>query len=113
MHPLPPSFYFSLLLVPVPSCPSLTLDNGDISFSNLLFVGSVATHTCDRENGYVLSGVDVSVMESTRTCALSGWSGTEITCECKCIIMYLLQAGIVILLSYTIYIYRKTIPVLQ
>ena len=68
----------------------------------MLSVGSVATHTCDRENGYVLSGVDVSVIESTRTCALSGWSGTEITCECKCIIMYLLQA-----VSY----YRETIPV--
>ena len=49
----------------------------------MLFVGSVATHTCDRENGYVLSGVDVSVMESTRICTEDGWSGTEITCECK------------------------------
>ena len=49
----------------------------------MLFVGSVATHTCDRENGYVLSGVDSNVMESTRTCSEDGWSGTEITCECK------------------------------
>ena len=49
----------------------------------MLIVGSVATHTCDRENGYVLSGVDSSDMELTRICAESGWSGTEITCDCK------------------------------
>ena len=50
------------------------------------FVGSVATHTCDRENGYVLSDVDSNVMESTRNCSEDDWSGTEITCECKPII---------------------------
>ena len=65
-------------------CASLALENGDISFSDALFAGSVATHTCDRENGYMLSGVSISVMESTRTCSEEGgWSGTEIICECK------------------------------
>ena len=44
----------------------------------MVIAGSVATHTCDREDGYVLSGAN-----STRTCVESGWSGMEITCECK------------------------------
>ena len=64
-------------------CPSLTLENGGISFSNMSFMGSEATHTCDRENGYLLDVDNSSVTELTRTCAASGWSGTEITCECK------------------------------
>ena len=54
----------------------------------MLIVGSVATHTCNRDGGYVLvlgddDPDDSSVMELSRTCAVSGWSGEEITCQCK------------------------------
>ena len=60
-------------------CEELTLDNGNIIFSSNQYIfGSVATHTCDADNGYVLSYPNIT----TRTCLLAGWSGYEISCQC-------------------------------
>ena len=60
---------------PTVVCPSLSLTNGMISYSDLtLGVDSVATHTCD--SGYTFNG------GSTRTCRSDGtWSGSDPTCE--------------------------------
>ena len=56
-------------------CPSLSLTNGMISYSDpTLGVGSVATHCCD--TGYTLNG------GSTRSCQRDGsWSGSDPSCE--------------------------------
>ena len=63
----------------VMTCQRLTLNNGNISFSSNQYVyGSIAIHTCDADNGYVLSNPNIT----TRTCLLAGWSGSEISCEC-------------------------------
>ena len=59
-------------------CEEITLDHGIISFSSQDYIfGSVATHTCNAEYGYVLSDPNIT----TRTCLLDGWSA-EITCQC-------------------------------
>ena len=76
------TFYLTLsinIILHAVVCPSLTLDNGVISYSDLtLSVGSVAMHTCN--HGYSLSG------DATRNCttkAFSGvWSGSKLTCQC-------------------------------
>ena len=63
----------------VTTCEELTLDNGNISFSSNQYIfGSVAAHSCNDYNGYVLSDPNIT----TRTCLLDGWSGSEITCQC-------------------------------
>ena len=60
-------------------CEELTLDNGNISYSSDQYIfGSVATHTCYADNGYVLSYPNIT----TRACLLDGWSGSEISCQC-------------------------------
>ena len=57
-------------------CPSLSLINGTISYSDpTLGVGSVATHTCDV--GYALSG------NLRRTCT-GMWSDSSPSCEGIC-----------------------------
>ena len=60
---------------PTVVCPSLSLTNGMVSYSDLTQgVGSVATHSCD--TGYTLDG------ESTRTCQLNWtWSGSALACK--------------------------------
>ena len=60
---------------PTVVCPSLSLTNGMISYSDpTLGVGSVVTYSCD--TGYTLNGV------MTRTCQSGGtWSGSAPTCE--------------------------------
>ena len=58
----------------VVTCPSLTLTNAVISYSNNEDFGSVATYTCN--DGYAL-GLDVA----SRTCLKDGeWSGYEPVC---------------------------------
>ena len=69
---------------PTVVCPSLSLTNGMISYSDpILGVGSVATHSCD--TGYTLSG------SRTRTCqghslhyVQGTWSGSA-RCISKCV----------------------------
>ena len=62
------------------TCEKLTLDNGNISFSSNQYIfGSVATLTCNADNGYVLSDTSIT----TRTCLMDGWSGSAISCQCK------------------------------
>ena len=60
---------------PTVVCPSLSLTNGMISYSDpTLGVGSVATHSCD--TGYILNGW------STRTCGSGGtWNGSALACK--------------------------------
>ena len=60
---------------PTVVCPSLSLTNGVISYSDpTLGLDSIATHSCD--TGYALNG------GSTRTCESYGtWSGSFSTCE--------------------------------
>ena len=60
---------------PTVVCPSLSLTNGMISYSDPpQGVGSVATHSCD--SGYNLRG------DNTRICQSDGtWSGSAPTCE--------------------------------
>ena len=60
---------------PTVVCPSLSLTNGTISYSDpTLGVGSVATHSCD--TGYILNG------KRNRTCQSYGnWSGSAPTCK--------------------------------
>ena len=58
-------------------CAILDVPNGDVVYSSAQVVGSVATYSCDAVNGYVLSEA------GTRTCAQSGWTGSDITCERK------------------------------
>ena len=71
---------------PTVVCPSLSLTNGMISYSDpTLGAGSVATHSCD--TGYTLNG------NRSRTCqqirnyyAFEGtWSGSAPNCASKCI----------------------------
>ena len=59
---------------PTVVCPSLSLTNGMISYSDpTLGVGSVATHSCD--TGYTLNG------HMTRTCQSGGtWTDSDPTC---------------------------------
>ena len=52
----------------------MSLDNGDVTFTNGMAINSVATHTC--ETGYRLLPVGGQV----RTCSASGWSGQDVTC---------------------------------
>ena len=61
---------------PTVVCPSLSLANGMVSYSDpTLGEDSVATHSCDI--GYTYSG------DITRTCRSDGtWSGSAPTCEC-------------------------------
>ena len=71
---------------PAPGCGELTLNNGVIMYSDLFAVNSVATHICDADLGYMISG-----SSNQRTCEISdtegsvtgGWSGSDITCMCK------------------------------
>lgn len=63
-------------------CNQIDLANGDIRFSDGLLVDSVATHTCNRANGYVFRSEEEADM-LTRTCGVEGWSGSDITCQCK------------------------------
>ena len=60
---------------PTVVCPSLSLTNGMISYSDpTLGEDSVATHNCD--TSYTLKG------DSTRTCDSDGtWSGSAPTCK--------------------------------
>ena len=69
---------------PTVVCPSLSLTNGMISYSDpTLGVGSVATHSCDP--GYTLNG------GNTRSCQSDGsWSGSDPTCEGLILITMLL-----------------------
>ena len=65
---------------PTVVCPSLSLTNGMISYSDPpQGEGSVATHSCD--TGYTLNGGSTM----TRTCQSDGtrgtWSGSAPTCE--------------------------------
>ena len=55
-------------------CALLSLDNGDVTFTNGVAINSVATHTC--EPGYRLLPEGGQV----RTCSASGWSGQDVTC---------------------------------
>lgn len=65
-------------------CETLTLDNGEIDLSDGNRAGSVASHTCNRDDGYVLSGVPSSNESVDRTCSeANGWSGADISCDCK------------------------------
>ncbi len=60
-------------------CGTLTLPNGNVSYSNAQLVGSVATYSCNAYEGYVLPEGTVA----TRTCTVSGWTGNNLTCQCK------------------------------
>ena len=56
-------------------CGLLNLDNGAVSYTNGLVVGSVATHTCNP--GYQL----LSQGRETRTCNReNGWTDQDIIC---------------------------------
>ena len=58
-------------------CPSLSLDNGDVSYSPAdRGIGSVATYTCNP--GYQLTSPQAGM---TRTCSENGWSDQSFTCE--------------------------------
>ena len=58
-------------------CPSLSLDNGDVSYSPAnRSIGSTATYTCN--SGYQLSSPQDG---DTRTCSMNGWSEQNFTCE--------------------------------
>ena len=62
----------------VMTCGELTLNNGNINYtSNEYIFESVAVHTCDADNGYVLSDPNIT----TRICLVGGWSGSEISCQ--------------------------------
>ena len=58
-------------------CPMLrNPDNGQITYTNGLKVGSVATYACFQ--GYAINGSE------TQTCQADGtWSGSHPTCVCK------------------------------
>ncbi len=65
-----------LPLAEAPSCETLPdPENGQVEQTGTA-LGSTATYTCFP--GYQLKGV------SDRTCAETGWSGKEPTCERKC-----------------------------
>ena len=58
-------------------CPSLSLDNGDVSYSPAnRSIGSIATYTCNP--GYQLSSPQGGI---TRTCSMNGWSDLNFSCE--------------------------------
>ena len=57
-------------------CPSLSLANGDVSYSPAnRDIGSVATYTCNP--GYRLTSPQAGM---TRTCSINGWSSQTFTC---------------------------------
>ena len=56
-------------------CASLSLDNGDMTFTNGVAINSVATHTCDPGYRLLPEGGQV------RTCSTDGWSGQDVTCS--------------------------------
>ena len=57
-------------------CPSLSLANGDVSYSPTnRDIGSVATYTCNP--GYRLSSPQAGM---TRICSVNGWSDQNFTC---------------------------------
>lgn len=57
-------------------CPGLLLENGAITYSERLLIGSEARHACN--DGFVLSQPCTNI----RTCTLDGWEGSEYTCLC-------------------------------
>ena len=58
-------------------CPSLSLTNGDVSYSPAeRDIGSVATYTCNP--GYRLSSPQAGKI---RTCSVNGWSNQTFICE--------------------------------
>lgn len=61
-------------------CPPLTLENGNISYSDDFLIGSVATFTCDTAGGFMLNNPCVNTLECT---AERGWVGPELTCQRK------------------------------
>ena len=60
-------------------CPRLSFPNGTLYYSNSLLIGSVATYNCHTTNDYILTQGSAI----TRTCTMNGWTGVDITCECK------------------------------
>ncbi len=60
-------------------CPELSIRGGTVSYSNRFFIGSVGTHRCND-----LCAVNGGATAS-RTCTESGWTGFNLTCECKSI----------------------------
>lgn len=58
-------------------CGTLSINNGDVSYTAAQRVGSVATYTCNEGAGYILP----LGTPTQRTCALNGWSGSSPTCQ--------------------------------
>ena len=58
-------------------CPALSLDNGEITYSDRFAPGSVATFTCNE--GFRLD----PPCTNTRSCTMDGWTGFNYTCESK------------------------------
>ena len=63
-------------------------DNSEIVYSDSQFEGSIATETCDSDNGYIRTGSDpiadlaAATASVTRTCTEStGWDGSAISCS--------------------------------
>ena len=55
----------------------MSVENGDISYSDRFLVGSVASYTCD--TGFELQ----PPCNNTRTCTPSGWTNQDYTCTSK------------------------------
>ena len=70
-----------LLNVAVIKCLSLTITNGDVTYSqDNLTVGTTATYTCD--TGYSLMGIPTQqCVEDDQSGPVGVWNGTVPTCE--------------------------------
>ena len=91
-------FLFSALCIVAEMCengilfigcgPLMVKNDTLVTYSDGFSLGSIATQACDSMKGYVpmvtVPGADsrgAAADTSIRACELSGWSGSDITCE--------------------------------
>ena len=63
-------------------CRRQNLRNGDVSYTDSLKLGSVATYSCESDD-FMLSHVG-----SRSTCTIDGWDGNVPNCTCKYYIIF-------------------------
>ena len=67
--PLMSSYRYHIILI---DCGELSVENGEVHYTNLFLIGSVATFTCNE--GYVSNN-------RIQVCTTDGWSGSDFTCQ--------------------------------